>query len=309
VVVVELFELHAGEASPTPSPSSLDRELLGELLRAACETWPDVELAPEVFAQYLRSRVPAGVDSEQALRSMRTSDLYLACACARGDSRAIAAFELRCLSVIEETLPRMAGMASDIVDEVKQQLRRRLLVADPGPPTILEFSGRGELRRWIRVLAVREALAITRRTRRESPADVQVLERALRPAGDPEREYLKRFYQSAFASCLADALPRLSLRDQTLLRESFVDCLNIDQIGARHRVHRATAARWLARAQRELSKETQALLMHRLHARPAEMRSILFFLRSGLHISLRLLFSSRNRAGRRPLLATEQPPP
>jgi RNA polymerase sigma-70 factor, ECF subfamily len=280
---------------------------MGELLRRARAMWPGVELDAQVFASYLESRLPAGLDIGEAARQMRTGDLYLACACSRGDPQAIAAFERRCLSVVDETLHRMAGVEPHLIDDVKQELRWRLLVGDAGPPRIVEFSGRGELRRWVRVLAVREALAIKRRARRETPAEEQLLERALRPARGPELDYLKRLYHDEFTGALSEALAGLSPREQTLLRQSFVDGLSIDELGALHGVHRATAARWLARAQSSLSRRAQAVLRRNLQLPTADLRSILRFLRSGLHVSLRRVFP-RHRRGRKAVLAREPRP-
>lgn len=68
---------------------------MGELHRQACATWPEVELDAHVFASYVESRLPAGLAIAEAAGQMRTDDLYLACACSRGDPRAIAAFEQR----------------------------------------------------------------------------------------------------------------------------------------------------------------------------------------------------------------------
>jgi hypothetical protein len=43
----------------------------------------------------------------------------------------------------------------------------------------------------------------------------------------------------------------LSRRDRNLLRYQYFDHLTVDDIGALHRVHRATAARGVARAEIE----------------------------------------------------------
>jgi len=201
-------------------------------------------------------------------------------------------------------LPRMTGVDAGTVGDVKQQLRVALLVGDGAAPRILDFAGRGELRRWVRVLAVREALVFARRARRESPAEEKLLERALL-SGDPETEYFKTLYRTEFARAIAEALSSLSAHDQMLLRQSFVDGLSLDELGRLHGVHRATAARWLVRAQRKLSKEIHALLMRRLRLKPSELRSIFHYIRSGLQLSLRLLLPARRR--RRRVLVRELP--
>jgi RNA polymerase sigma-70 factor, ECF subfamily len=265
---------------------------VAELVSAARSAWPDVEVPADLFASYVWSRVPPGEEADVYVRRMRTNDLYLACACARGDARAIELFERHCLGVIGVVLSRMDGMSGDVVEEVKQQLRRRLLVAEGGPPGIVQFSGKGELRRWVKVLAVRQALKVRRRTGREEPAADRLLERALLPAGNPLVDYLKRLYQHEFATAIAEALPRLSGREQTLLRQSFIDGLSIDELGRFYRVHRATAARWLVAAQSRLSAATRVILKRRLNVNPSELSSILRLVRSGLELS-RVQFPDR----------------
>ncbi len=62
------------------------KQALAQLYDAGRATWPDVELDRQEFARWLEARC-ASVDE------VHGADLYLACACAHGDARAIAAFE------------------------------------------------------------------------------------------------------------------------------------------------------------------------------------------------------------------------
>ncbi len=266
-------------------------------MRAACAAWPGVEVEAADFGLFLASRVPAGEPPDAYVRRLRTSDLYLACACARGDARALAEFERRCLSVVDETLLRMSCVDRDVLDDVKQVLRCRLLLAEGGAPQILEFSGRGDLRRWLRVMAVREALAMTRRKRTKECAEEKSLG-VLLAAGDPQLAYLKHLYQSEFALALADAVASLDEREQTLLRRSFVDGLSVDGLSRLFRIHRATAARRLARARRHLSRRTRVVLTRRLKLQPAELSSMLRFIRSGLEVNLPRVFAAHSRQRR-----------
>src|ERR1043166_8293123 len=121
---------------------------------SARRAFPDVELAPEVFARYLAERLPAGVPPAVAVRPLHTVDLYLACACAHGDLAAFAAFEDRCLRDLDHILFRM-GVGEDGCEDVKQEIRARLLAGTQGRPQIAEFTGRGDLRGWVRVIAIR----------------------------------------------------------------------------------------------------------------------------------------------------------
>src|SRR5689334_13258114 len=75
-----------------------DGTMLAEIVAQARAAWPMVELATEHFVEHLAARLGDADDPELALRAMHTSDLYLACACMRGDAGAVAAFEAHCLS-------------------------------------------------------------------------------------------------------------------------------------------------------------------------------------------------------------------
>jgi RNA polymerase sigma-70 factor (ECF subfamily) len=265
------------------------------ILQAARATWPEVELGLDVFTAYVMERAPDGMACNAALGSLNTCDLYLACACARGDAAALAVFERRCLGVLDDVLRRMSGVDSDLVEDVKQQLRKKLFVADAGRPKILEFSGRGELRRWVRVLGVREALGLLRRARRETRDDDALAERVGAAIADPELAYFQKRYQHEFANAFAAALQCMSDRERLLLRQYFVDGLTVDELGALFRVHRATAARQLARAQVKLTEQILAALVRVLDVSATELDSILRLIRSGLELRLGSLLSAPQR--------------
>src|SRR5687768_11928782 len=82
-----------------------------EMVRVARLAWPGVDLETRVFLDYLGTH-----------GGPCTTDLYLACACSRGDAAALAAFEAQVLSVIDPVLARL-GFAADTASEVKQRLR------------------------------------------------------------------------------------------------------------------------------------------------------------------------------------------
>src|SRR5688572_33291625 len=99
----------------------------------------------------------AEVDSE---------DVALAQACAAGDPAALATFEQRCLGAPLDRVLMRLGATSAEIDEVKQQLRLKLLVAEPDrKPRITEYSGRGALEAWVRVVAVRAFLDLRQRVK------------------------------------------------------------------------------------------------------------------------------------------------
>jgi RNA polymerase sigma-70 factor, ECF subfamily len=267
---------------------------LDDVLRSARAAWPTIDLPSEQFAAHVARHAPAGEPLETALRHMHTDDLYLACACALGNNNAILIFEQHCLSGVQNAISRYCGSA-DQVAEVKQRVREHALVGGAGPPRIDRFSGRGDLRGWVRVIAVREAIDMLRRSRREIPVDDDTLLHAFVTPGDPELELVKARYLEEFKRAFSDALRGLSARDQMLLRQHVIDGLTIDQLAAFYRVHRATAARNLQRARRAVLDATRQRLASRLEVKPRELDSILRLIRSRLEVTLRWLVRRRRR--------------
>ena len=71
-----------------------------------------------------------------------------------------------------------------------------------------------------------------------------------------------------------------------LLRYQLIDGLTIDEIGALSRVHRATAARWLATIRDGLVERTRELLGEALGVDSVEAASIVRMVQSQLDVSV-----------------------
>ncbi len=219
--------------------------------------------------------------------SSHDDDIALAAKCADGDRAALEQFEQRCLGgMLDRSLMRLGASPTE-VDDVKQQLRLKLLVAEPNKrPRITEYSGRGALEGWVRVIAVRAFLDLRKRERLVVPMDDDAILAVALPGKDPELEHVKQVYASEFRSAFKEALHQLEIRDRTVLRYSALDGLSIDEIASVYRVHRASAARWLVKARTALLEGTRAKLMSRLDVTPEELDSILRLIQSQLDASL-----------------------
>src|ERR1044071_328328 len=117
-------------------PDGLDVVLL-DVIRAAQRAYPTIDLPLDIFVAYLGDRISADVPLPLALRQVHAADLYLACACARGDVRALAAFDQRCLRGLERSLFKM-GIAADMSSEIEQVIRTRVFVGDQGRAEICD---------------------------------------------------------------------------------------------------------------------------------------------------------------------------
>ena len=263
---------------------------LREAWLAARSTWPDVDVGAEDFAAFVRERVggtDAHADAGGGVGPTRTSDLYLACACASGDNAALAAFERAYFPEIDHAMRRHGGRGVPPIDEVRQLVRTKLFVAGPGSrPKIADYSGRGDLRSWFRVAVSRVILNLSTRPSPEVPVEDDLLAGLLGGSDTPELEHARLAYRAEFRAALDEAFAALTDRDRALLRYAFYENLTVEAIGALHGVHKTTAARWVVRAHRTLFERVRASLMERLRIGETELASVLRAFGSRLELSL-----------------------
>jgi RNA polymerase sigma-70 factor (ECF subfamily) len=248
-----------------------------------------VSLSAEEFLPHLARRLPEEVDDYPQLIRTRGGDLYLTCACVRGDPQAHAALWSRYAPEIDAAL-RRRGVPADQCDDIKQEVYLKLLGRQGGgEPKIATYSSKSALRTWLCVVAVRDAYAhLQRRDPARWAADSGTDELA-GPTGDPELDYLKQAYGAEFREAVREALAALSPKERNLLRYQAVEGLSIDEIGALYRVHRATAARWLAAVRQRISEQSREALVRKLGIDEAQLRSIQLLVASQLDVSLSLL--------------------
>jgi RNA polymerase sigma-70 factor (ECF subfamily) len=259
---------------------------LQELVNTARKAWPGLSLAPETFVPYLAARVAQEGALEAALEDVHAADLFLSCACAHGDPAAMEAFETAYFGEIERATARERKLASS-QDDVKQMMREKIFVAREGaPPRIAEYSGRGDLRNWFRVVVVRAVINLVSRGPKEMPAPEEALDALPLLTQDPELSHMKELYREEFRAAFTEAANLLPTRERSLLRYAFSDGLSLEQIAALYGVHRTTAIRWMGRARRGLEAKLRRSLMRRLRISPDEFESVLRLIRSRIELSL-----------------------
>jgi RNA polymerase sigma-70 factor (ECF subfamily) len=255
-----------------------------ELWEAARTAWPDVVVETERFAAFVEERVGAA-----AVESLRAADLYLVCACLDGNEAALRAFS----ALLDEVGRKLSRLVrdDDVLADAKQLVRLVLLPRGDRPPALAEYSGRGELGGWLRIALGRELVRLGRRADRQQPLDTGEAALIADAEDDPETAYLKAHYQREFKDAFATALGELADHERRALRYAVVERLSIDEIAQLDRVHRATAARDVARARAHLAEKTRAVLQSRLQIEPAQLDSILRLVSSQLDVSVRRLLS------------------
>lgn len=257
------------------------------MIDRARRAWPDVRLEEEAFRAYVEARaLDAGDLEDDAL-----GELYLACACGQGDETALRSFEARYLDVVPAALAHMK-LSPEQVDEVRQLVRQKLLVAEPGrAPKLDDYVGQGKLRGLVQVVAVRTALSLLRKNKpgRDDPDALADL-----PDGghDPELSYMKEKYRGAFKRAFATAIGALSSRERNFLRLHHFGGLTVEQAGDVYGVHRATATRWLAKIRGQISSDTKKHLGAELDVSSAELESLVALVQSRLDVSLQRLLDT-----------------
>ncbi len=280
----------AGSRPVLEAVPDLDRRLWN-IVAEGRAVWPDLAIDATDVVQFVGRQITEDL-ADGALDGLRPADLYLAAACAKGLTAAINAFDRDYMKEVDIALARMR-IGPPRLSDVKQLVRQRLFVGGgtAGQPTsagkIAEYGGRGDLRRWVRSVAVRTCLNDLRKGKREVLVDDDhlIAQHAV-SSDDPEVDYMKRTYSNEFKQAFSEALASLGPREQTLLRYHHVDGLNIDEIGAIYRVHRVTAFRWLEKAKELLVRQTLDALRARLKLPAAELDSVLRMIRSQIHLSL-----------------------
>lgn len=269
---------------------------LGAALRAALDAaraaWPDLDVTAETFALFVAAKLPAGEPAAAAaVAALHAADLYLACACARGDARALAHFESLCAPVVGWVAARL-GASAEQRDDLAQVVRRQLLAprappgGGPSSPRVGDYGGRGALSAWVRVVAMREGVDLLRHSGRERLAEDDELARRLEPDAGPELAYGKRLYRAEFGAAFAEALAALTKGERTLLRQHALDGMSVDRLAAFYGVHRSTAARRVEAVRRLVLEHTRRALARRLRLAPDELESVMRLIQSRLDVTL-----------------------
>jgi RNA polymerase sigma-70 factor (ECF subfamily) len=264
-------------------PEGLKERLLS-LIASAVRALPELSVPPSVIVPFMAQRLLDGAGND-SLDERHAAELYLICACLHGDARALLAFERQYLSEVMRSLVRMN--LGEKTDELKQRMLQLLFVARPGEqPKAAGYAGRGKLTAWLRVIAVREALALLGKNHAEVAWSQDKLNTLPVPEDDLELGYMKRTYRAAFKQALERALLSLPPRTQNLLRQQLIDGLTVTEIGTLYQVHPATAARWLVDARKELGRRVRQELKQRLRISNSECDSIMRLASSELSASI-----------------------
>ena len=141
-----------------------------------------------------------------------------------------------------------------------------------------------------RVTTTRKGLRALRRSTSDAGDESELLA-ARSPGDDPELAYLKSLYGEAFRAAFLVAVDALETRDKNVLRQHFIDNLTIDDLATLYRVHRATAARWITTARKNLLTATRREFSRQADVGALECESVLRLLQSRLDVTWQRLLA------------------
>ncbi|HEX2572348.1 MAG TPA: sigma-70 family RNA polymerase sigma factor [Polyangia bacterium] len=293
------------EAAPVPKPWPTGGDELGRLLCSTWEIgrgqWPGVALPAKVFVRHL-ARCLATPEADQSpvelLKELASRDFYLACACAHEVPGAAQAFDQHYLARLPSYLQHM-NQPQAFIDDVCQTVREKLLVRTAEElPKIADYTGRGALMGWVRIIALRMAVRMLHsRKDGEHEGDGGMLAALPSPGMDPELEVIKRTYQKEFLQAMNDAFGSLSSEHRYLLRLYFVDHLSTTEMATLFRVNQSTISRRLQTARQAVYEETKRLLQKRLLLSSGEFHSLIQVVDSQLNMSLSRMLGEEDVVG------------
>ncbi|MEO8704949.1 MAG: sigma-70 family RNA polymerase sigma factor [Kofleriaceae bacterium] len=246
--------------------------------------WPLDWIDGGTFGRYLARRVDPGIDLLSGLVELHVADLYLACAIARGVAPAIAAFD----RMLTRELPgaiRTIDARPDVIDDVIQLLREKLLVPVDQTIRLDSYSGHGPLGAWLRVSALR--IALSQKRRLQIDQDPDELDTILDLAPNAEVRVLARQLGGDLRAALRTAIAAQPARIRAVMRLYYADGRGVEDIGRVYSVHASTVSRWLAKARVEILEHTRTELTTTLNTPASQVDSLL-----GHAASLEISFES-----------------
>ncbi len=252
-------------------------------------------LAPRLCAvveKYLLRHQPDAAPAvvQKFFDDLRADDMCLVVACERGDEGAWR-------DLIEEYTPTVRSAAraacsnetdaEELAGSVWAELYGLRRINTHGTDgldgagrlsgKLAYYSGCGSLGGWLRAVVAQMNVDRHRRTARfvqtEEASDLDRLSNEARKgtggiednfsavaASDPEHAFEQKETGRDLHRALARAIGELSDEDRLLIKLYYYDDLRLREAGAILGVHEATASRRLARAQKELRKETEKIL-------------------------------------------------
>jgi RNA polymerase sigma-70 factor (ECF subfamily) len=263
--------------------------LIADLVERGRRRWPRLTEHADAFYERLRLLV-AGLSAEDVER-LHAEDLFLAFACLRHDAIAISELERTVVDRIPMFV-RKLGLSSSAIDELKEDVRIKLIMSESdAPPKLEQYRGSGSLDSWVCAVSIHAALAYHRRAAREQVDLCDNLEQVIWEAN--EALSLARLQLTDIVSeVLRDVLLSLSSSERILLRMYYVERLTYRQIGRIYAVHYATAKRRIDALVERITTNLKAAIQQRTSMSATEIESIGRVLGDQVNLSIARILGS-----------------
>lgn len=272
------------------------RDELVDWVRRGRREHPEFALAPDLFIAHAGAKIAArpALDAFVLPTSLHVEELYLAFACALGQTRALEKFRDTYGADIDKGLRRAPSNRNH--DDLRQRLEVKLFVAsNDQEPMIASYCGAGSLQGWVRVVVSRMVVDVMRATRNELHGSEPLFADALAAEGlEPDLLLLRAQQTPQVQAALEFAFSELTPRERRLLRGLFVHKLSTHALGEQFGVHRTTAARWAETARERLVTQMREYLQRTLGDRDETVQSLVALVQSQLHVSIARHLASQN---------------
>jgi RNA polymerase sigma-70 factor (ECF subfamily) len=254
--------------------------------------WPELSVSLERFLAFASSG--HGPDLEAQWERLHAEDLYLACACVDRVPGAADAFVHELRADLAGYVGRVTGR-TDANAEITDELLVDVLVGrGEAPPKLAAYAGRGPLRAWLRMVAVRRSLNEARNDERHARSNARLFHEMVDRGQDPELAFIKREYGPAFEEAFRDAIAAIEPGHRALLRLHYGAGVPLASLGAMHGWSKPTTSRRLADARDALVAGASRVLQEKMHIGESSMESLLKLMRSGVEETLTALMRTRS---------------
>lgn len=233
-----------------------------------------------------------GLAEEVAIRQRDLEAIVLTAACLAGDPRSQRVFARRYVDPARVAL-RTMKIEPSTADDILQGVWVKLFVVDDrAKAPITSYLGKGDLRTFVRVVATRLALSHLRKVGPVSDTDPPALGS---DSSTPERVLVANRTRAQIKEAIEAGTSRLTPDQRLVLRLYHVNHLTIDAIGTALGVHRATAARWVARARAELVVSARTHLKNCLGVPADDVDAMFYDLESQVDVSLSRILADESQ--------------
>jgi RNA polymerase sigma-70 factor (ECF subfamily) len=265
--------------------------LLDRHVRSGAAAHPDLALDAGAFVRRLATHVEA--EGPIVPDDLHADDFFLAAACLEGVEGAVTVLQRDFLSQIPLYLTRVTKSSDrEKAEDIAQSIAERVVVSDgTHPPRLADYSGKGPLGGWLRVVSVRMGL----NANRKKDGWVSESDAPEVPAGlDPELDHFKLRYKDEFKAAFEASFAALDDDQRLLLRLHSSGAHRGEDIAKIVGVDRSTAMRRLARAREVLFETTKATMTGKLGISPTEFESIARAVRSQIELTLSRVLAPRS---------------